>query len=275
MMSDVKRTIPEVEGVRLAQAQVSGATLDQFDPPSDVAQAEAIQDAMIAALGWTAAGWKLGASTRAAQAGLGLSRCFSGLIPADRVLASPARLSPDALRFRGVECELAFVLGEGVRRSTGAWTELTATEAVASVHPAIEVPETRFAALVAHGALALVADNGAAGWAVLGPPSTLAALEAFTSATLSINGQPCASGDLSAFVAPPPGASGRPPQPGCGAGIQADAWGSHPTGQRHAAPGGPGRIGGDRGPWSRGPGAAAILGLTSEAHSCQPLQRLV
>jgi len=203
MMSDVKRTIPEVEGVRLAQAQVSGATLDQFDPPSDVAQAEAIQDAMIAALGWTAAGWKLGASTRAAQAGLGLSRCFSGLIPADRVLASPARLSPDALRFRGVECELAFVLGEGVRRSTGAWTELTATEAVASVHPAIEVPETRFAALVAHGALALVADNGAAGWAVLGPPSTLAALEAFTSATLSINGQPCASGDLSAFVAPP------------------------------------------------------------------------
>ncbi|CAN0477646.1 unnamed protein product [Scytosiphon promiscuus] len=68
----------------------------------------------------------------------------------------------------GAECELAVVLGADLLLKPGGYTRAEVLDAVARTIAAIEVPETRFSALAIHGGLALVADNGAAGYAVAG-----------------------------------------------------------------------------------------------------------
>ena len=188
----------------LAAAHAAGGPVSfPGDKPTDLASAEAIQDALIARCGWTAAAWKLGATTHAARAALGLPRAFSGLIPAARVHDSGARLP---MRIGGV------AVGVEVEPAVRIARDVTAGDLpspdrvgdlVASAHCAIEVPLTRFAALGSEGPLALVADNGASGHAVIGPAAPRAALEGPLTASVSAGGTTLATGDRTALLALP------------------------------------------------------------------------
>ncbi len=143
--------------------------------PGDLEAAYDIQAAVVDALtrdepGDGFAGFKIGATSRAAQEFLGLDGPFYGCVPAGRVLDSPARLSLGDFNFCLIEPEFALRLkrdlaprGEGYRRD-----EVAA--AVASVHPAFEVVTSAYGAAWREvGALALIADNGVHGCLVLGP----------------------------------------------------------------------------------------------------------
>jgi 2-keto-4-pentenoate hydratase len=199
-------------GQRLAGASAEGQTLgtDGLPALATLDEAEQVQDAFLRAAAFRPCAWKLGASTFGARRALGLPRSFLAPLPAPRVLTSPARLAMGQLRQRGVECELAVTLrglDAAERRMFGqaasADSLALTRELVTACHAAIEIPESRFARLGAAGPLALVADNGAAGWVVLGPAGAVDVMHGPAPGRLELDGVPAAEGDASAFVDSP------------------------------------------------------------------------
>ena len=68
----------------------------------------------------------------------------------------------------GVESEIAFRFGRDLDPRGAPWSAEEVRAAITGVHPAIEVPQTRFAALGQFGAFGLIADNGASGLGIVG-----------------------------------------------------------------------------------------------------------
>lgn len=144
--------------------------------PQTQAEAYAIQAAVVAHLTQELggpdgiAGFKIGATSAAAQAFLSLDGPFYGCIPRDKVLASPARVAPGEHNFCLIEPEFAVRLGQDLPVREAAYTRDEAADAVASVYPAFEVVTSAYgAAWRQAGALHLIADNGVHNCLVLGP----------------------------------------------------------------------------------------------------------
>jgi 2-keto-4-pentenoate hydratase len=156
----------------LLAAEREGGVLAKgaFAALADLDAAEALQDAFLAEWGEEAGAWKLGATTRVPRERLGLARGFIGLVPRRRMLADGASLSLSSLRQRIFELEIAFVLGADLPVRPEPWSEAEIAAAIAGVTAAFELPQSRFAIIGGEGGLALVADNGAAGFAVIGGP---------------------------------------------------------------------------------------------------------
>jgi len=146
--------------------------LDPFpggEPPPDLEHAYAVQDAMIAAAGLAPAGWKIGATNRAAQHMLNLDGPLSGRLLAPFCFDSPAILPSGDFALRLLEPEIAFRLASDLPPRATRYAPDEVAAAVASAHPALEIPDTRLIAWDTLGAAAFIADNGAAGRFVLGP----------------------------------------------------------------------------------------------------------
>lgn len=147
--------------------------------------------------------WKLGASTHSSRAALSLNDCFVGAIEAAHTMKAPSTFRHSCLRARLVECEIAF------RMNIKAWLsqpEADATSFIESVHPAFELPESRFEKIGGAGTAALVADYGAAGYAVLGPGIDFAEFDTAgfdIGVQLFLNGALQNTGDTSALVMEP------------------------------------------------------------------------
>jgi 2-keto-4-pentenoate hydratase len=138
----------------LLAARRSGRAIDSLPAaliPTTAAEAYAVQDQVTSALG-ALAGWKVGAASPSAT-----PNCAPLL--ADLVAASPARWPADQFRLRGVEGELAFRFGAALKPRAAPYGEDEIWAAVESLHPAIEVVESRFAAFPALDPLALLADH--------------------------------------------------------------------------------------------------------------------
>lgn len=163
------RAEPEDFADALAAAWRGGELVDgrAWSAPPSLEAAEAIQDAVVAQMG-TIKGWKLGATLPSVRATLGLSRPFFGALDNARVLFGDTVVGPWSGSV-GVESEYAFRFGQDL---APVGTPLCASEvasALESIHSAIEIPGCRLSAgLGADGGTMLVADNGAAGWLVLG-----------------------------------------------------------------------------------------------------------
>ena len=194
---------------KIVDAWNSGLTvsLQEKERPLSLAEAEALQDDVLARLGASAGGWKLGASNKASRAALGFDRPFSGLLPKANILASGAAVDVSRWRQRGVECELAVRLQVDVKPQAGRiWEAVEMPTLFGPLLPALEIPHTRFATLATtEGPFALVADNGAAGFAVVGEAATeILCADAVDIAVRLYEGEEqVASGDMTAFVAPP------------------------------------------------------------------------
>lgn len=135
---------------------------------TSIDEAELIQDALISECNIQSKIWKLGASTKAAQNSLKLSQAFSAPIPTEKCLNDQATIQLDKLKFKGFECEIAIILPQGIDTNIQVITKENLLEAKPLISAAFELPETRFDKLPpSQGGLALVADNGAAGWALL------------------------------------------------------------------------------------------------------------
>ncbi len=149
----------------LAEARRSGRPLDSLPrelAPATVADAYAIQDAVAQALGGVA-GWKVGAKAPDAE-----PTCAP--LPAVRVFASPKRFTPAELRLRGIEVEIAVRLGRDLPPRDRPYTPDDVAAAVASVHPAIELVESRFVDFRTTDPIAVLADSNSNGAIVHGPP---------------------------------------------------------------------------------------------------------
>ena len=118
-------------------------------PVGDAADAYAVQQAVQARLG-AIGGWKVGSS--------GPDAFTCAPLPASGIVASPARVAQAACPDRGVEAEIALLLGADLPPRAQPYTRDEALAAVASAHPAIELLQSRFQDVDAVDTLSALAD---------------------------------------------------------------------------------------------------------------------
>lgn len=156
---------------RVAAVWQGGAPLGALPPhlvPSNAAEAYAAQSALVAHLipkYGPIVGWKVGAPSPTAEP------AASPLL-ADLVQPSPAHFGGPRLRLRGIEAEVAFRFGQALPPRREPYGEAEVSAAVHSIHPAIELVETRFEAWEGPPGLAKLADVGSNGGFCFGPGST-------------------------------------------------------------------------------------------------------
>ena len=144
--------------------------------PRTVADAYAIQDAVASKLG-VIGGWKVGAKSASAE-----PTCAP--LPAPLILLSPQRFAAGRFADNGVEAELAFTLSHDLPPRPQPYCVADVAEAVATMHPAIEIVNSRFVDLRAMDVLSLLADFQSNGALVVG--NGVALPHAFESSTQQV-----------------------------------------------------------------------------------------
>ena len=119
-------------------------------------------------------GWKIAATSTAGQRHIGVDGPLAGRLLAEMVQPDGATLTLRANRMRVAEAEFAFRMGRDLPPRAEAYTAAEVMEAVAALHTAIEVPDSRFADFATAGAAQLLADNACAHRFVLGPEAPAA-----------------------------------------------------------------------------------------------------
>ncbi len=100
--------------------------------PASLAEAYVVQDTMAAAFG-EIGGWKVGAPTAQAE---------PMFAPMPKAKVAPSGVLLRGMRYRGLEAEVAFLLGKDLPARSQAYTRDEVLGAVRSCHPAIEVLES-------------------------------------------------------------------------------------------------------------------------------------
>lgn len=136
--------------------------------PASIEAGYAVQEALTVALGETPIGWKIACTNPAAQKLMGTDEPFAGPLFESMLHTSPAGLRAEQFNMRMVEGEFAFRLGSDLPARTQPYTRNEVEAAVTSVHPAIEIADSRFDDWLAVGLPSLVADGAVSGAFVYG-----------------------------------------------------------------------------------------------------------
>lgn len=150
----------------------AGAKLGDLDPlqrPRDRAEGYAIQAAMERY--GSLFGWKIAATSEAGQKHINVDGPLAGRIFTSRVIADGGTASMAGNEMRVGEPEFAFRMGRDLPPRSAAYSVKDVLDAVDTLHPAIELPDSRFADFVAAGEAQLIADNACAHLFVLGEPT--------------------------------------------------------------------------------------------------------
>ncbi len=150
----------------------TGTALDHL--PKDIrpysrAKGYAIQACLPEASGRQVLGWKIAATSTAGQQHIHVSGPLAGRILSGQVLAPGAVVPPEGNRMRVAEPEMAFVMARDLPARAAPYTEAEVMAAVASLHPSLEIPNSRFEIFTAAGEAQLLADNACAHQFMLGP----------------------------------------------------------------------------------------------------------
>ncbi|HZQ43894.1 MAG TPA: 2-keto-4-pentenoate hydratase [Acidobacteriaceae bacterium] len=129
--------------------------------PQSVDEAYAIQDRIAAAFG-EIGGWKIGAGTPDA------TPMFAPM-PLAWIAAGNSTLAGERWRYRGLEAEIAFLVGRDLPPRAQPYTRDETLAAMASCHPAIEILEPAFEDYTKAARLAIIADLQMHGGFVYGP----------------------------------------------------------------------------------------------------------
>jgi len=116
-------------------------------------------------------GWKIAATSLAGQKHIHVDGPLAGRLLAGKVLTDGAGVSLAGNIMRVGEAEFAFRMGRALPARPQPYEVGEVMDAVASLHPAIEVPDTRFTDCTTVGTAQLIADHACAAWFVLGAPA--------------------------------------------------------------------------------------------------------
>ncbi|MEO8165573.1 MAG: fumarylacetoacetate hydrolase family protein, partial [Betaproteobacteria bacterium] len=119
-------------------------------------------------------GWKIAATSKAGQQHIGVDGPLAGRLLEKRVFAPGASVSLAHNSMGVVEAEFAFRMGRDLPPRKTPYSTDVVVAAVASMHPAIEIPDSRYRNFVTAGAAQLIADNACASYFVLGPATSTA-----------------------------------------------------------------------------------------------------
>jgi 2-keto-4-pentenoate hydratase len=113
-------------------------------------------------------GWKIAATSEAGQRHINVAGPLAGRILRETVIADGGTASMAGNEMRVAEPEFAFRMGRDLAPRPAPFPVAEVLDAVATLHPAIEIPDSRFADFVSAGEAQLIADNACAHLFVLG-----------------------------------------------------------------------------------------------------------
>jgi 2-keto-4-pentenoate hydratase len=113
-------------------------------------------------------GWKIAATSRAGQAHIAVDGPMAGRLLRERVRESGSDVPFGNNHMRVAEAEFAFRMGDDLLPRAGEYGVDEVLAAVETLHPAIEVPDSRFEDFTSVGAPQLIADNACSHYFVLG-----------------------------------------------------------------------------------------------------------
>ena len=113
-------------------------------------------------------GWKIAATSAGGQKHIGVDGPLAGRLMADRVSQNGEEISLRNNLMRVAEAEFAFRMKRGLPGTGKPYTVAEVMDAVDTLHPAIEIPDTRYENFSKVGAPQIIADNAAAAYFMLG-----------------------------------------------------------------------------------------------------------
>lgn len=114
-------------------------------------------------------GWKIAATSKAGQQHIGVDGPLAGRLLEKRCFESGAEVSLANNIMRVAEVEFAFRMRRDLAPREADYTTAEVLDAVESLHPAIEIPDSRYQDFAKVGAAQLIADCACASYFVLGP----------------------------------------------------------------------------------------------------------
>ncbi|HEY4358856.1 MAG TPA: fumarylacetoacetate hydrolase family protein [Acidobacteriaceae bacterium] len=163
-MTGERESILQDTANHILDARRTGRLMDELPAgliPANMDEVYAVQDIVAGAYG-PIGGWKIGAPTPEA------TPLFAPM-PAAWIAADGSLLSGERWRFRGLEAEIAFLVGEDLPPRSVPYTREEVIAAMASCHPAIEVLEVAFTDVTKVTRLSSFADLQMHGGFVYGP----------------------------------------------------------------------------------------------------------
>lgn len=156
----------------LARHRKRGTKLAQL--PSDIRphtreEGYAVQEQWMRHTGAPLYGWKIAATSQAGQRHINVGGPMAGRLLAETVLPDGATVALAGNLMRVAELELAFRMGRDLPSRARAYGVEEVLAAVATLHPALEIPDSRYGNFVAVGEAQLIADNACAHLFMLGP----------------------------------------------------------------------------------------------------------
>ena len=136
-------------------------SLPEHCRPRSRAEGYAVQAALVRLSGQRVAGWKIAATSAAGQRHINVDGPLAGPLLA----GVDATIDLHANRMRLAEAEFAFRIAAPLPPRGSPYTYDEVKAATASVHPAIEVPDSRYDDVTSVGAPQLIADAACAWWA--------------------------------------------------------------------------------------------------------------
>ena len=158
----------------LATLRREGRQQSGLDPrlvPPDKASAYRVAQMVAEELGWEIAGWKIAAVKERMQKALRTDSPIYGCVFSPMAKSSPIRVEHATLCSPIPEVEYQARLGANLPPRNKPYTVEEVTEAVASLHPGLELAECRFIHDEAFPPLpAILADGAGASTLIYGPP---------------------------------------------------------------------------------------------------------
>src|SRR5712692_2317777 len=154
---------------------LAGTKFDALDAslrPRDRAEGYAIQAAIERYSTTHLFGWKIAATSEAGQKHINVAGPMAGRILSETIIPDGGTASMAGNEMRVAEPEFAFRMRADLPPRPSAYTVDDVLAAVDTLHPAIEIPDSRFADFVGAGEAQLIADNACAHLFVLGPATT-------------------------------------------------------------------------------------------------------
>ncbi len=143
-------------------------SLPEHCRPSNRSEAYAIQAEVARLSSQPLFGWKIAATSTDGQKHIGVDGPLAGRLLAGRVMKSGARLALGDNLMKVAEAEFAFRMGKPLAPRPEEYTMQEVLAAVDALHPAIEIPDSRYTDFATVGAPQLIADNACACWFIIG-----------------------------------------------------------------------------------------------------------
>ncbi len=137
--------------------------------PSSRQEAYKVQSEVARLSGQALFGWKIAATSQAGQRHIGVDGPLAGRLLENRTFQTGAIVPMVNNLMKVAEAEFAFRMARDLPPRATTYPMQEILDAVESLHPAIEIPDSRYREFTKVGPAQLIADNACAGYFVLGP----------------------------------------------------------------------------------------------------------